>query len=77
MLCLAMFADQPLNAAKVARLGLGEVLSLAASSKLIAEAILRLLGDDALRERSRAFAAAAASQPAVDRAVELVEALAA
>jgi UDP:flavonoid glycosyltransferase YjiC (YdhE family) len=75
MLCLALFADQPLNAAKVARLGLGEVLSLAASSKQIAEAILRLLGDDALRERSRAFAAAAARQPGAERAVELVEAL--
>jgi UDP:flavonoid glycosyltransferase YjiC (YdhE family) len=70
-----MFADQPLNAARVVGLGLGEALGLAASSKQIAEAILRLLGDHALRERLRAFAAAAASQPGAERAVELVEAL--
>jgi UDP:flavonoid glycosyltransferase YjiC (YdhE family) len=76
MLCLAPLADQPLNAAKVAGLGLGEALSPAASTKQIAEAILRLLGDSALRARTRAFAAAAASQPGVEKAVELVEALA-
>jgi UDP:flavonoid glycosyltransferase YjiC (YdhE family) len=69
MLCLAPLADQPMNAARVAELGLGEALDPAASRADIAQAISRLLGDPAVKERSRAFAAAVALEPGIEMAV--------
>ena len=77
MLCLPPGADQPFNAAKVVELRLGEALDPATSSEEIREAISRLLDDRALKERSRAFAAAVASQPGIEKAIELVESFAA
>ena len=75
MLCLPPGADQPLNAAKVAALGLGEVMPTTASVDDIRGGVARLLTDDGLRTRSEAFAAEVAQEPGIERAVELIEAL--
>jgi len=77
MLCLPAGADQPFNAASVARLGLGEALAPSSSSAEIRAAAARMLDDAGLRARCRAFAAVVAREPGRERAVELVEALAA
>lgn len=77
MLCLPPGADQPHNAAKVAELGLGEVLPITASSDAIGAAIARMLVDKALKIRSAEFAGRVAKEPGIERAVELIEALAA
>ena len=76
MLCLAPLADQPFNAAKVAELGVGVSLDPSAESGEIREAVLRLLADGALKERSRAFAAILEAEPGLEKAIVLVEALA-
>jgi UDP:flavonoid glycosyltransferase YjiC (YdhE family) len=75
MLCLPPGADQPLNAAKVAALGLGEVLPTTARADEIRGGVARLLADAALRARSEAFAAKVAQEPGIERGVELIEAL--
>jgi UDP:flavonoid glycosyltransferase YjiC (YdhE family) len=75
MLCLPPNADQPYNAARVAELGLGAVLDPASPSRDIRAAVSRLIDDPALKERSRAFAAAVADHPGVETAVALVESL--
>jgi len=77
MLCVARqaTADQPLNAGKVAELGLGLSLDANASTDDIRRAVERLLDDPSFRDRSRAFAQSVADQPGIERAVELVEAL--
>lgn len=76
MLCLPPGADQPHNAAKVAELGLGEVLPITASSDEIQAAVARMLADRALRTRSAEFAGLVAEEPGIERAVELIEAIA-
>jgi UDP:flavonoid glycosyltransferase YjiC (YdhE family) len=75
MLCLPPIADQPVNAAKVQELGLGLALDPSSSSADIRAAIQHLLEDHAFKERSRAFAAAVAHEPGLEKAVELIEAL--
>jgi UDP:flavonoid glycosyltransferase YjiC (YdhE family) len=75
MLCLPPGADQPRNAAKVAELGLGEVLPTTAPAEEIRLVIARLLADPALKARVEAFAAAVEREPGMERAVELIEAL--
>jgi UDP:flavonoid glycosyltransferase YjiC (YdhE family) len=77
MLCLPYDADQPLNAVKVAELGLGEVLPTTASTDAILLAAAGMLANDALKARSAAFAAVVARAPKIERGVELIEALAA
>lgn len=77
MLCLPPGADQPLNAAKVADLGLGKVLPTTASVEEIRDGVERLLADQSLKARSEEFAALLAREPGIERAVELIEALAA
>jgi UDP:flavonoid glycosyltransferase YjiC (YdhE family) len=76
MLCLPPIADQPVNAAKVAELGLGLAMAPTSPSADIRAAIQYLLDDHALRERSRAFAAEVAHEPGLERAIALIEALA-
>jgi UDP:flavonoid glycosyltransferase YjiC (YdhE family) len=75
MLCLPPGADQPVNAAKVAELGLGEVLPITAPVEAIRAAMARLLADGSLKVRSEDFAAAIKREPGIERAVELIEAL--
>jgi len=75
MLCLPPGADQPLNAAKVAELGLGGVLPTTASVEEIRVGMARLLADASLKARSEKFAAAVSREPGIERAVELIEAL--
>src|SRR5579859_938802 len=75
MLCLPPGADQPANAASVARLAVGEVLPVTASAEEIRAAAVRLLADKALTARATAFAAAMATEPGIDRGVVLIEAL--
>jgi UDP:flavonoid glycosyltransferase YjiC (YdhE family) len=76
MLCLAPGADQPLNAARVAELGLGLSLDPQSSSEEIRAAAAKMLGDPAFKARSREFAARVAEQPGVEAASAAVEALA-
>ncbi|HEY2179194.1 MAG TPA: nucleotide disphospho-sugar-binding domain-containing protein [Caulobacteraceae bacterium] len=75
MLCLPPGADQPANAAQVAKLAVGDVLPVTASPAEIRAAALRLLADPALKARAEAFAARIAEEPGIDRAVELIEAI--
>ena len=75
MLCLPPGADQPLNAAKVAELGLGEVLPTTASVEEIRRDVARLLADASLKARSARFAATVAREPGIELAVQLIEAL--
>jgi UDP:flavonoid glycosyltransferase YjiC (YdhE family) len=74
---VAPLADQPLNAAKVAELGLGLALNPASSSDAIRAAIQRILDDPAFRRRARDFAEEVAREPGIETAVGLIEALAA
>ena len=75
MLCLPPGADQPANAANVARLGLGETIDPASPSTEIRTAVKRLLANAVLRRRSHAFAASVVDHPGIERAVELIEAI--
>jgi UDP:flavonoid glycosyltransferase YjiC (YdhE family) len=77
MLCLPGVGDQPSNARRVTAMGLGEVIDTGSALEVLRAAIERLLADDALRERCRAFAQAAAEAPGLDLAIERIEALAA
>jgi UDP:flavonoid glycosyltransferase YjiC (YdhE family) len=76
MLCLPPGADQPANAASVAKLSVGEVLPVTAPAEEIRAAAARLLADQALKARAAAFAAVIATEPGIDRAVELIESIA-
>ena len=77
MLCLAPGADQPVNAARVAELGLGLKLEPLSSAEEIRAAVVKMLGDPAFKARSREFAARVAEQPRLEAASAAVEALAA
>ena len=77
MLCLAPRADQPLNAARVADLGLGLSLDPASSVEAISEGARTILANADFKTRSRAFAYDAAKSPGIETGIELVEALAA
>ena len=67
--------DQPFNAARMASLGLGDVLDAAAPPEAIREAIGRLLADQDLRRRCQVFAATVRAAPGMDAAVARIEAL--
>jgi UDP:flavonoid glycosyltransferase YjiC (YdhE family) len=77
ILCLPGRGDQPAVAARVAGLGLGEILDTGSSPDAMGAAILRLLADQAMRDRARAFALEAGRHPGTDLAVARIEALAA
>ena len=67
--------DQPPNAARVAGLGLGEVLDAASRPEAIRETISRLLGDRDLRRRCQSFAASVRAAPGMEAAVARIEAM--
>jgi UDP:flavonoid glycosyltransferase YjiC (YdhE family) len=75
MLCLPMGRDQPMNAARVAQLGLGRVVDADAPVAEIRGAIADALGDAAMKKRAKDFAASVASHRGLDDAVALVEKL--
>jgi len=77
LLCLPMGRDQPMNAERVARLGLGAIVNPDASTAEIRDAIARTLADAALAQRSRAFARGLDGHPGLAEAVGLLCALAA
>jgi MGT family glycosyltransferase len=56
LVCIPMGRDQPLNAERVAALGLGIKLSPTASSDDIRAAVESVLGDDNYRQRAKAMA---------------------
>ena len=75
MLCLPMGRDQPLNAERVAELGLGSVLQPDASIEALKTEIVRLLADDAMKSRCQIFSKGVSSHPGVEAAAELIERL--
>jgi MGT family glycosyltransferase len=56
MVCMPMGRDQPLNAERVAALGLGVDLSPEASAEAIRDAVGLVLGDESFRGRARSMA---------------------
>jgi len=73
MLCLPPTNDQPFNAARVAALGLGVAMDPALPAEDIRRAAEQLLHDEAMRRRSRQFAAEVSRAPGIENAVELIE----
>ena len=73
MVCTPMGRDQHDVSACVERLGLGRVVSMTASSEELRDTIAAVLGDRALRERSRRFAASVDVAAGLGRAVEVLE----
>ena len=70
---LPLFADQPFNAQRVTELGAGITLDDASGA---GDAVRRLLADPAYGKAAQRVAAATRRLPTVDRAVEIVRALA-
>jgi len=56
MVCMPMTRDQPLNAERVATLGLGLERSPTASADLIRDAVKRVLDDERFRQRAKSMA---------------------
>ena len=56
MVCMPMAREQPLNAERVAALGLGIERSPTASADLIRDAVQRVLHDERFRQRARSMA---------------------
>jgi NDP-glycosyltransferase len=75
MLCFPMGRDQPMIADRVARLGLGSVLSPEASVSDIQSAIAAILADASTKRRAEDLAKSLAGHPGLDHAVGLVESL--
>ena len=73
MAVLPLFADQPFNAERVSDLGAGITLERASGA---GDAVRRLLGDPSYRRAAQRLAKATERLPTVDRAVEIVRALA-
>jgi len=73
MLCLPGLGDQPGNAARIAELGLGEVADTNAEPAVLRETVQRLLANEALRARCRAFASRLETAPGLDQAVARIE----
>jgi UDP:flavonoid glycosyltransferase YjiC (YdhE family) len=73
MAVLPLFADQPFNARRVTELGAGVTLDRASRA---GDAIRWLLADKAYRRAAQRVATATSKLPTVDRAVEIVRALA-
>lgn len=75
-LCLPNGRDQDDNAARVAALGLGRVLPPDAGPMTISEAVMSMLGDEALRTTCKEFASRVPRFGDLGRAAALVEACA-
>jgi UDP:flavonoid glycosyltransferase YjiC (YdhE family) len=74
---LPVFADQPINAARVAEFGAGLVLDMTpAGLERLGTSMRELLEDPRYRAAAREVADEIASLPPVDESVELIEALA-
>lgn len=73
MLCLPLAFDQPGIAARVKRLGAGEVLSARASASRIETALAALLGDGRYRDRAASLRGAIASAGGAALAAAIVE----
>jgi UDP:flavonoid glycosyltransferase YjiC (YdhE family) len=73
MLCFPMGRDQPMVADRVARLGLGSVVSSAAPVAEIQRAIAAILADAGVKKRAKDFAQSLVAHPGLDDAVGLVE----
>jgi MGT family glycosyltransferase len=66
MVVLPLFADQPTNAAEVAKVGAGLSVPYAgATSDALAQALTRVLGESSFSDRARALAAEMAALPHV------------
>ena len=74
LVVVPLFADQPLNAARVAAVGAGLVVQPPAPPA-IREAVLRALEDEPYRMAAEAVAAELRSQPPADAVVEVLERL--
>ncbi len=75
-LCLPNGRDQDDNASRVATLGLGRALPQDAAPAEIGDAVMSMLGDEALRARARQFASRVDRFGDLPRAAALVEACA-
>jgi UDP:flavonoid glycosyltransferase YjiC (YdhE family) len=74
---LPVFADQPINAARVAEFGAGLVLDMTpAGLERLGTSVCELLEDPRYRAAAREVADEIASLPPVDESIELIEALA-
>jgi UDP:flavonoid glycosyltransferase YjiC (YdhE family) len=75
MLCIPMGRDQPMNAERVVRLGVGVTTSPDADVSTLRSAIGDLVANEALAGRAKVFARSLANHPGLDHAVGLVERL--
>jgi MGT family glycosyltransferase len=75
MVCMPMGRDQPLNAQRVATLGLGIELSPDASADAIRDAVEVVLGDEKFRQRAQSMADDIAAYGNGEAAVEELESL--
>jgi UDP:flavonoid glycosyltransferase YjiC (YdhE family) len=75
MLCVPMGRDQPINAARVAQLGIGSVVAPEAPASEIEGAMTAILADGASTTRAKEFARSLAGHPGLDHAIRLVEGL--
>jgi UDP:flavonoid glycosyltransferase YjiC (YdhE family) len=77
MVVVPLFADQPDNAARVAALGAGEVVTDAGDAGSVGQAVSRVLADDSYRQGAARMAEEIRALPPADAAVEILEQLAA
>ena len=75
MLCLPMGRDQPMNAERVAHLGLGAVLDPEAPVDALGRAIAATLADAHVARRAKDFARSLAGHPGLPQAIGLIEQL--
>jgi MGT family glycosyltransferase len=75
MVCMPMTRDQPLNAERVATLGLGLERSPAASADLIRDAVQRVLADERFKQRATSMAEIIAAYGNGAVAVQALESL--
>jgi UDP:flavonoid glycosyltransferase YjiC (YdhE family) len=76
MLCFPMGRDQPMNADRVAQLGIGAVVGAEAPASEIRQVIAAMLADVVVTKRAKEFARSLAGHPGLEDAVDLVEGMA-
>jgi N-glycosyltransferase len=69
MVAVPLFADQPVNAARIAELGLGLIVNPEEMVDALAATCRRILDDPAFRQRTRGFQRQVLALPGVDRLV--------